>query len=60
VVFALAETSLQNNFLPFIQADGWRLKDCGLEKYNLRSGGDIRGRSNIPESSFNSSALLDR
>jgi hypothetical protein len=48
-----------NYFLSIIQADGWRLGDCGLDKYNLRNRGDIRGRSYIPESSLICWALLD-
>jgi hypothetical protein len=48
-----------NYFLSFIQADGWRLEECGLDKYSLRSRGDIKGKSNIPESGFFSWALLD-
>jgi hypothetical protein len=41
-----------NYFISFIHAGGWRLKDCGFDKYSLRSRGDIRGRSYIPEFGF--------
>jgi hypothetical protein len=48
-----------NNFLSFILDGGWRLEDCGLDKNNPKSGGDIRGRSNIPESGLVCWTLLD-
>jgi hypothetical protein len=49
-----------NYFISFIQADGWRLRECGLDRYSLRSKGNIRGRSYIPESGFINWAFLDR
>jgi hypothetical protein len=49
-----------NDFLSFILAGGWRLGECGLDKYSLRSRGDIRGRSYIPESGLVCWDLVDR
>jgi len=48
-----------NHIGSFFHASGWRLGDYGLDKYSLRSRGDIRSRSYIPESSLVSWALLD-
>jgi hypothetical protein len=45
--------------LPFVHDCEWRLEDCGLDKDNTRSRGNVRGWSYIPESGLVCWALLD-
>jgi hypothetical protein len=45
--------------IPFIHDNGWRLRDCGLNKDSPRCRGNFRRRSYIPESSLVFWALLN-
>jgi hypothetical protein len=56
----LSDRNISTDYvLPFVHDYEWRLEDCGLDKDNPRSRGNVRGKSYIPKSGLVYWALLD-